>query len=654
MKSYFQKISKILILFISLFAGWTVYAEASPASLRMTHYTQSNTPISFPANFHVKKTVDGKYAYCVYYSKSMPVSSINYTKGSLITDSGMNYILNESMKAQNDNSYFVYQTALWSYMVEKGLMPGAYYDITVFRSRVNSSNTAAASRIKTLVNNAKNASSNTVSEPTIKIDTSTAKFVHSDADDMYILSPISVISSTGKYKVSLNEAPKGTVVRVVNGNQLEIVVPSKNITGLSTKLSFSVSNSVTQYTSYYYHPSNDKYQIMALTYPETKTSSVSKTVTLIRNKSIDVDKVDENGKSISGAKLQVLDNKGNVVDTWTTDGKKHTISKLKQGTYSVVELVAPSGYVLNAGKFIFTVNDDGMIVDSNNQPINLIKIKNTKTAVKISKQDIVSKQELLGATLAIKNADGQEVVSWMSSDRPHIIKGLSVGTYTLYEKVAPNGYDLSNKTIEFQIDQYGKLYDMDGNVISGIVMFNQQTNKRVCQFVDGKYYGKDGSVVLEKDFKDQCEKKSQTIINKIDSSTGKNLAGATLVVRDYSGSVIDTWVSTSSAHTIEGLRPGIYTLSEKVAPNGYALNTESVTFTVKKIDSITNVVMYNTKEVKKVVPTSMSNTPLKQEVVVDNTASFKTIASSIFGIILTFIGIVIMAVCSKSKKRNDI
>ena len=38
----------------------------------------------------------------------------------------MNYILKEAYSSKNDNSFFIYQTALWLYMVDKGKMQGAY------------------------------------------------------------------------------------------------------------------------------------------------------------------------------------------------------------------------------------------------------------------------------------------------------------------------------------------------------------------------------------------------------------------------------------------------------------------------------------------------------------------------------------------------
>ncbi len=64
-------------------------------------------------------------------------------------------------------------------------------------------------------------------------------------------------------------------------------------------------------------------------------------------------KVDENGDSLSGAVLQILDSEGNVVDEWISDGTEH-ISMLPEGEYTLHEKSAPDGYKVAPDK-TFTV-----------------------------------------------------------------------------------------------------------------------------------------------------------------------------------------------------------------------------------------------------------------------------------------------------------
>ena len=51
--------------------------------------------------------------------------------------------------------------------------------------------------------------------------------------------------------------------------------------------------------------------------------------------------------------------------------------------------------------------------------------------------------------------------------------------------------------------------------------------------------------------------KSRVSITKVDKETNKQLAGATLVLKDANGSIVTSWVTTGSAHVIENL-PDIY------------------------------------------------------------------------------------------------
>ena len=187
------------------------------------------------------------------------------------------------------------------------------------------------------------------------------------------------------------------------------------------------------------------------------------------------------------------------------------------------------------------------------------KIDNTK--IKISKQDITTKKELPGATLVVKDSKGNVVDTFVSTNEPHYIENLKVGTYTLTETIAPNGYVLSTETIEFTVKNDGK--------VETVVMYNEAKPET-----------------------------TKVKISKQDITTKEELPGATLVVKDSEGNVIDEWVSTSTPHYIEGLDEGVYTLTETIAPEGYGLSSETITFTVKADGEIQSVVMYNTRLVE--------------------------------------------------------
>ena len=60
---------------------------------------------------------------------------------------------------------------------------------------------------------------------------------------------------------------------------------------------------------------------------------------------------------------------------------------------------------------------------------------------------------------------------------------------------------------------------------------------------------------------------------------------------DINGKVIDEWVSTNEVHELKNLPEGTYTLEETIAPKGYVLSTEKITFKVTRDGKTSKVVM---------------------------------------------------------------
>lgn len=73
------------------------------------------------------------------------------------------------------------------------------------------------------------------------------------------------------------------------------------------------------------------------------------------------------------------------------------------------------------------------------------------------------------------------------------------------------------------------------------------------------------------------EEKFEVNISKTDVTQSKEVEGATLVVKDELGKVIDTWVSTKETHKLI-LLPGKYSLTETIAPKGYKLSKTTIEF----------------------------------------------------------------------------
>lgn len=246
-------------------------------------------------------------------------------------------------------------------------------------------------------------------------------------------------------------------------------------------------------------------------------------------------KVNEERETIEGATLQLWDEDGNIVDEWVTDGKaKEYIGKLVMGkTYTVKETEVPEGYVTSAEK-TFTVK--------NEKEMQEIVMTDNRTKVTISKQDITTSEELPGAKLRIEKIDGTVVEEWISTDKPHEIKGtLVVGeTYKLVEEIAPDGYVKAEE-----------------------ILFKVEDTEEIQQ------------VVMKDDY-------TKVLIEKVDGK-GNYLAGAELQIVDKDGNVVEKWTTDGRTYEItRKLKAGEkYTLEEITAPKGYK-KAANVEFTVSE------------------------------------------------------------------------
>lgn len=266
---------------------------------------------------------------------------------------------------------------------------------------------------------------------------------------------------------------------------------------------------------------------------------------------VEFSKTDITGdKELIGAKLTVLDNENNIIDTWTSTEKTHKIEGLTIGKeYTLKEEIAPEGYVV-ATSIKFTIKDTNEI-----QKVNMID-----KIVEMSKVDIAG-DEIEGATIQVLDKDNKVVDEWVSGKEPHKIKNLVEGeTYILHEEIVADSY-VKATDVEF------------------IVTTDKETQK---------------VVMIDK----------LVEITKTDIINGNELEGAELEVTNEDGNTIDKWTSTKEPHKVKGLEEGkTYILKETNAPYGYEI-TEEIKFTVttdketQKIEMKDMPILKNVKVIK--------------------------------------------------------
>ena len=277
--------------------------------------------------------------------------------------------------------------------------------------------------------------------------------------------------------------------------------------------------------------------------------NVSSTIT---NSKYDVKirKVDsDTGETVSGAVLNIINSDNEVVDTITTTNDYVSVdtAKLKEGTYRVVEVSAPSGYVINT-------TEKKINLDKTHTKIT-VDFEDKKNEVIIEKRDASDNSFVSGAVLRlIRVSDNKVIDEWTTNNKGHSVRGLEKGEYKVIEVKAPNGYTLSSSEVT-------------------VTITGEETEP-----ITAVFYNSD----------------NQIVINKVDED-GNPLSGAKLRITNSSGSEIDTFTTTKDPYTIDKLDPGTYYVEEIEAPSGYALNKERESFTIDENTTSVQVTMENVK-----------------------------------------------------------
>ena len=569
-----KKFSKLLV---SIVIFLTTIVQVNAASVPSSVTVSSIGKINYGGTYYfpVKYTSDGTLAYCTEFHNQFPmgVTMTNPTK----VDNGLAYIIANGYKGTkadygNDSKmkqYYITQLAIYTYLGQAN----------------PKNNNDVHNAVWDLVNKAKAANNESNTKLNVSLNASNTNMKLTSDGRYFISDEITVSSNNNNAEFTIGgsanvnteivDANGNKVNKVKNGSKVYARIPASTIqAGQSVTVSVAVNGQATKQTAYVYTPNPNKYQtiIPSITYPETESAQATIKVKAAKEKiqtKVKISKQDITTKQeLPGAKLVIKDANGKEVASWVSTNTPKYIKGLEAGNYTLCETQAPDGYELYTECIKFTVKADGTVstVIMYNAP------KSKETKVQISKKDITSKEEIAGAKLRITDLNGKEIISWVSTTTPKLIKNLKPGKYYLEETQAPDGYILSTEKKEFEVKE-------DGTVTS-IVFYNEK----------------------------QETKPNKVAISKQDMTTKQELPGATLVIKDANGKEIDRWVSTNEVHYVE-LEKGTYTLTEVIAPKGYVLSTETITFTVDENGNVDKpVIMYNTKAVE--VPITDANVPM--------------------------------------------
>lgn len=266
---------------------------------------------------------------------------------------------------------------------------------------------------------------------------------------------------------------------------------------------------------------------------------------------------------LANARFRITEIGGTFSQEYTTnpDGEID-LTGLTPASYTVEELAAPDGYLIDDAQRIIKINAG--------ENAAFVFTDTRKPTLKVLKYDAQREKLLSGATFRIaKIEDGSHYLDRITdTDGSITIENLNPGIYSVREIEAPRGYVLND--IEYHVQLYP----------------GQTAQLVVCD-----------------------EKKPDLKIVKKDADTGAFLAGATFKVNRADGSTLTTAQTDANGEIIlKELDPGVYQITEVSPPTGYLPaeqpmqlitltanklgtavfeNRAKPTLTINKIDSVT-------------------------------------------------------------------
>ncbi len=257
-------------------------------------------------------------------------------------------------------------------------------------------------------------------------------------------------------------------------------------------------------------------------------------------------------KALSGAEYQLADGTGYVIisNAETDENGQINIHNLPYGSYTLTEVKAPDGYLINQSPIEFTIPDKDGNVD--------LKVSQSDKAIPgsviLTKSNAETKDPIAGATFELLDSTGKVIQSGLVTDNSGklAIDDLPVGNYSLVETAAAPGYELDATPLNFTI------------------ALNQTTPLALEKF----------NTAL-----DTTPDTGSVILTKVDASDVNTvLPGAVYDLVDSTGAILQTGLTTDAKGqiTVPDLPTGTYSFVETKAPEGYQSSLQPINFTISK------------------------------------------------------------------------
>ena len=330
-----------------------------------------------------------------------------------------------------------------------------------------------------------------------------------------------------------------------------------------------------------------------------------------------VEKLDaHDGKPLAGATFRIgkIDDPDHYVDKVTDAQGRITLEGLDAGVYSVQELNAPEGYVLNSTEHhvkLYPGETSTIVIENEKRPaLRIVKYDaQTKKPLPDTTFEVYRDAELVGTYTTDANGEillydlepGTYLVKEVSAPDSHVLNSTpqeieleagQTGTLVFLNYLKPGIYlvKLDSRTLEplanarFRVTQVGGGYseehitDINGEIdLSGLDPGSYTVEELAAP--DG-YLIDDAQRIIKIEGGEYAQfvftntRKPTFRLVKLDSLTSKRLPGATFRIAKIEDGThyLDRVTDMNGEIVIDGLEPGVYSVVEMTAPEGYVRN----------------------------------------------------------------------------------
>ena len=302
----------------------------------------------------------------------------------------------------------------------------------------------------------------------------------------------------------------------------------------------------------------------------------------MKDKQVSISKSTVGGSEVVGATMQILDQDGNIIDEWISEGKVHFGNNLEEGkSYILHEDLSPLGLNL-ANDIEFEVT-----YDKENQKVEMIDTINDVSKVKEDGKQLKSAE-----LTVVSNKTKQIVDRWTTGQ--HIFDVTEDMQSQIKENKKAEGMyiDEDESTITYSIsknkdrDDYRLVFVKDGTTTYANIDLN---GDETSHMIEGLIAGEEYVLRETKTPNGYATSKEETF--KVEENKDISL---TLIDEDIKVQISKQDITNKKE--IEGaknLNVGeSYTLIEETAPQGYKI-AESIDFKIEDTGAIQHVVMYD-------------------------------------------------------------